>query len=738
VKRFFVYWRHWWLLGLGLIAVGAYLTFNLVREHDRIEAAERERLTTQSKVIEDNLKRQLTAINLTLESIMVELPGWANRAAGRAEGVQHLKGLDAAMPSVLTFVVLDARGTVILSNQNELLGRNFYQREYFQAPMHSLNPKTLYVGQPFKSVLDNYIITLSRVVKDATGRFAGVVVATVDPGDIRILLSSVNYADDMRSMLLHGDGKVFVSEPALANASGSDLSAPGSFFSRHLKSGRAVSDFKGLDDFAPDARLSVIRSVDPAPLAMDKPLVVMVSRSLEPVFGQWQRDARNQSLAYLLLVLVSSLGLRSYRRQRALQRVSATRLRLATEASGIGIWEFNLTTRRYHWDSAMFALFGLNPQTVNERNDDWRQLLLPGELQRMKDATRATIEHGQPFDLIFQIQRKDGQPRYLRNRAALYRDDRGLPNRLIGATEDITGRKLQEEDLRIAAATFESHESLLVTDANAVILRVNHAFTELFGYSAEEAVGQTPRILKSDRHEPAFYAALWQQLLSVGKWQGEIWNRRKNGDVFPEWLVISAVHNDEGLVTHYVATHVDITLRKAAEEEIRNLAFFDPLTGLPNRRLLQDRLHQAIVKAKRDKHHLALLFIDLDKFKPINDDYGHQAGDELLLAVARRLRACVRESDTVARVGGDEFVVLLPGLELPEDASAVARKIHDALIEPFSLSGGQSVNISSSTGIATYPEHGSDETQLMQHADAAMYQAKAGGRDRFVVFEASL
>lgn len=738
MKRFFVYWRHWWLLGLGLIAVGAYLTFNLVREHARIEAAELERLTTQSKVIEDNLTRQLTAINLTLASIIAELPGWQNRPAGRAEGVQHLKILDAAMPAVLTFLVLDAQGAIILSNLDELLGRNFYQREYFQAPMHSLNRKTLYVGQPFKSVLNNYIITLSRVVLDAKGKFAGVVVATVDPGDMQILLSSVNYADDMRSMLVHGGGKVFVSEPTLANVMGPDLSRPSSFFSQHLSSRRAVSHFKGLDDAARDARLSVIRSVEPALLAMDKPLVVMVSRSLEPLFGPWQHDVRNQLGAYLLLVLVSSLGLRSYRRQRELRRVSATRLKLATEASGAGIWEFDLTTRIYHWDSAMFALFGLDPRSVNERNDDWRQLLLPGELQRMRDATRATIKQDQAFDLIFQIQRKDGQRRYLRNRAALYCDDRDMPNRLIGSTNDITVRKLQEADLRIAAATFESHQSMLVTDAKGVILRVNHAFTELFGYTAEEVAGQTLRILHSGRQNQAFYEILWEDLKRDGAWQGEIWNRRKNGDVFPEWLVITAVRNDEGLVTHYVATHVDITLRKAAEEEIRNLAFFDPLTGLPNRRLLQDRLHQAIVKAKRNQQHLALLFVDLDKFKPVNDDYGHQAGDELLLAVARRLQACVRESDTVARVGGDEFVVLLPVIETAPDASAVARKIHDALTEPFSLSGGQSVNISSSTGIATYPEHGSDETQLMQHADAAMYQAKAGGRDRFVVFEASL
>jgi diguanylate cyclase (GGDEF)-like protein len=227
---------------------------------------------------------------------------------------------------------------------------------------------------------------------------------------------------------------------------------------------------------------------------------------------------------------------------------------------------------------------------------------------------------------------------------------------------------------------------------------------------------------------------MWDGINRNGAWQGEIWNRRRNGDVFPVWLNISAVHNHEGLVTHFVATHTDITLRKAAEEEIKHLAFHDSLTQLPNRRLLNDRLHQAVVQAKRDQTRLALMFIDLDKFKPVNDDFGHQAGDELLQAVARRLLACVRESDTVARLGGDEFVVLLPVIDVARDAITVGEKIQKALIQPFTLSKGQTVSISLSAGIAIYPEHGRDENELTKRADAAMYQAKTTGRDRFVMF----
>jgi diguanylate cyclase (GGDEF)-like protein len=207
---------------------------------------------------------------------------------------------------------------------------------------------------------------------------------------------------------------------------------------------------------------------------------------------------------------------------------------------------------------------------------------------------------------------------------------------------------------------------------------------------------------------------------------------------FPCWLCITAVCDEARVVTHYVAIYNDITLRKAAEDEVKRLAFFDQLTSLPNRRLLSDRLHQAVAKVRREKGHLALIFIDLDKFKPVNDLHGHAAGDQLLQAVAHRLRTCVRESDTVARVGGDEFVVLLSSISQAHDAMHVAQKVHAALREPFHLPAGKSVQISSSAGIALYPGHGLDETTLWQHADAAMYAAKGFGRDQYLLYTPTL
>lgn len=736
MKRFLRHWRGWLQLVALLAAVGLWLGMSAWREQDRILARELDRLSTQSKVVEVNLTRQLTAIDLSLKTIQDGLPRWLGTPAGRQEGLQTLVSMEAALSAVRTFLVLDDKGNVTLSSRAELIGRNFYQREYLQAPLKGLDPARLYVSPPFKSVLGPYIFNLTRVIVDNQGRFKGAVSAAIDPQDTDVLLNSVRYTSDMRAMLVHGDGVVFISEPPLAQVMGMDLSGSDAFFSDHQRSLRPQSQFNGMVSTTQDHRLAVLQTVLPPALAMDRPLVVSLNREQAAVLSDWRQDVWWQASGFLLLAAVSLVTLAVFQRQRAQKVMVATRLKLATEASGVGIWEFDLVSKIYQWDTTMFALFGLAPEAAGPRNDEWTKLLSPLDLQRMRDATRATIVQNQPFILTFKIHRPDGQVRHMRNRAALYSDDQGLPRRLIGVTEDVTQRKQQEAELRVAAVAFESNESMLVTNAQVEILRVNQAFTSLFGYGTGDVLGKHPRLLKSGRHDADFYAAMWAQLVKLHHWQGELWNTRKNGEEFPCWLCITAVCDDMGGITHFVGTHTDITLRKASEDEVKRLAFFDPLTQLPNRRLLTDRLHQAITKAKRDHDHMALIYVDLDKFKPVNDHHGHAAGDMLLQAVAHRMRTCVRESDTVARVGGDEFVVLLSNIHHSNDALAVAEKIHTALRDPFELATGQRVNISSSAGLALYPDHGTDEATLSRHADEAMYAAKAQGRDQYVMYSA--
>jgi diguanylate cyclase (GGDEF)-like protein/PAS domain S-box-containing protein len=318
-------------------------------------------------------------------------------------------------------------------------------------------------------------------------------------------------------------------------------------------------------------------------------------------------------------------------------------------------------------------------------------------------------------------------------------DPHGAEMGLLGVIADITDRHVFEEELRVAATTFQIQEGIIVTDPAGVILRVNPAFSDTTGYSAAEAVGKTPAILRSSRHDALFFREMWASLLQAGKWQGELWNRRKSGEEYPQWLAITAVRDENQRVTHYVGAFHDITERKAAEEEIRNLAFYDPLTQLPNRRLLMDRLQQGLASSARNGLYGALIFIDLDNFKTLNDTLGHDLGDQLLLAVARRLQGSVREGDTVARLGGDEFIVMLPALHASATQAAaqvelIGEKIISELNPAYQL-GKHEVRSTPSLGITLFHAHEASVEELLKRADMAMYQAKAAGRNTLRFFD---
>lgn len=307
---------------------------------------------------------------------------------------------------------------------------------------------------------------------------------------------------------------------------------------------------------------------------------------------------------------------------------------------------------------------------------------------------------------------------------------------------DVTECEQAAQRLRIAATAFESQEGMLITDASRKILKVNQAFSEITGYSAEEAVGRTPGILKSGRHGAPFYQDMADSLILLGRWQGEIWNRRKSGEIYPEWLMVTAVKDDGGNITHYVGALTDITSRKSAENEIRTLAFHDALTQLPNRRLLSDRLSQSIASSKRSGRYGAVMFLDLDNFKPINDIHGHEVGDLLLIEAAKRLKCAVREMDTVARFGGDEFVVILSELnannsESVATAKCIAEKICTVLSAPYQLMIQRAGKADSmvehrctvSLGIAMFLNQDVGGNEILKSADQAMYEAKEAGGD---------
>ena len=333
---------------------------------------------------------------------------------------------------------------------------------------------------------------------------------------------------------------------------------------------------------------------------------------------------------------------------------------------------------------------------------------------------------------------KDGV-KWVRTSKVPLRDNQNRLVGLLGIYHDITEAKKMEEWQRITSVTFETQEAIMITDSESRILRVNRAFQEISGYMESEVVGNNPRMFSSERHDAQFYSKMWSTLNDTGKWSGEIWDKRKNGDVYPQSMTITAVYNDHKQVTHYVAIFRDITERKKSEQEIYQLAFFDPLTNLPNRRLLVDRLNHAMQSSLRNGRYGALLYMDMDHFKDINDTRGHPVGDLLLIEVSKRLQSCVREGDSIARIGGDEFVVVLEELSSGlDDAVAqtemVAEKIRSELSNPYILNGDECQS-TPSIGVCLF--FGSDENvdDLLKHADVAMYQAKMAGRNIIRFFD---
>lgn len=416
--------------------------------------------------------------------------------------------------------------------------------------------------------------------------------------------------------------------------------------------------------------------------------------------------------------------------------LSEERWKFALEGAGDGVWDRNLQTGEVVFSRRFMEIHGFAAHELEHQAEAWQARIHPDDLARIEDD-RAAYFAGEKSSYTNErrMQSRDGRWKWILSRGMVVsRDAQGNPLRMIGTHTDITERHEREEALRLASTVILTmDEATLVTNQHNVILSVNPAFTVITGYSPSEAVGRDPKLLASGTHSAMFYQAMWEQLASSGHWHGEICNRRKNGELYIEWLSIKQVRDAQGAPSHYVAVFSDISERKASEARMQQLAHFDVLTGLPNRALFADRLRQAMAKARRDKTRLALMFIDIDKFKPVNDGLGHHVGDLLLKEVAQRLADCVRrESDTVARIGGDEFVVMLPEMATVQSATLVAQKILVALSRPFDIVA-QQIHISASIGIAFSPEHGADEHALLQSADAAMYQAKNNGRNQLYV-----
>ena len=445
--------------------------------------------------------------------------------------------------------------------------------------------------------------------------------------------------------------------------------------------------------------------------------------------------------AHAMKDMVAAMALRERERQAADNRLreSERLFRDVAEFAGEFVWEIDARQVLTYVSDGAAAVFGRPVDKL--RGSDFLSHLPAEERESLLERVRRVALNGEPFRRFeVTILRPDGRRRRLSFSGIPVVDGDGRRTGAYrGTAEDITQRKRDERSLRLAEKVFDnSGQAIMITDAAATILSVNPAFTEITGYPAEEAVGHNPSVFASGRHDAAFYASMWSELKRNGAWEGEIWDRRKNGEVYPKWASINAVNDPEtGEVTHYIAIFSDITERKENEARIEHLAYHDALTGLPNRFALQARLAQSLADARRNGTQVALMFIDLDHFKTINDSLGHDIGDQLLMTVARRISATLRESDTVARLGGDEFVIVVPGVGSPEDAARVAEKVIEHVGEPLALAGHK-LHTSPSIGIGIFPTDGHNAETLMKNADIAMYYAKQHGRNAYRFFTADM
>lgn len=411
------------------------------------------------------------------------------------------------------------------------------------------------------------------------------------------------------------------------------------------------------------------------------------------------------------------------------------RLSIALRAAGAGTWDWDMTTGKLSWSNALFQLFGLDPEKSEATFDTWRGVLHPDDLQVAEDRIMDAVRDHIALFNEYRIVRGSGEVRWIQALGNTTYDEQNNAVRMTGICIDVTAQKKAEEKLHLSARVFaEAHEGIVITDASANIIDVNPAFCKITGYGYEEAIGQNLRIFNSGRQSPEFYTFMMQSLAEEGHWQGEVWNRKRNGVVYAAHLTISALVDKSGSAVNYVGLFSDITESKQQQQTLELMAHYDALTQLPNRVLFADRFKQAITHCKRDKSLLGVCYLDLDGFKQVNDTYGHEAGDQMLIELALRIKSAMREEDTVSRQGGDEFALLLGGLDTAEQCFNTLERIHQAIAQPYVIEG-HIITLGASSGVTIYPLDDAEPDTLLRHADQAMYQAKLDGRNHFQLFD---
>lgn len=647
-------------------------------------------------------------------------------------------------PEVSGLRVFDASGDLLYTSLPRAMQKvSVADRDYFLALKRDAHLQRFYSAVITSRISGAPVFVLAYPVRDKRGQFLGIVSAAISLSHFEALLRSIELGENSVISIRRSDSFALVLRwPALPGEVNQVL--PAEHPNRaEIESGKRIVTTDTTAHTDGTRRIFSLHALE------NHPFYVLVGIAHQDMLQGWYRRLAVVLIASGWVLALSSALALSLRRSEAeligayenLQQTEhdllekEQRFRTLFDEAPVGHALNRLEDGHFIAINQMFSdITGYSRESLN-RMSYWA--LTPdryaADEAKQLELLKQTGRYG-PYEKHYI--HKDGHWVPVRLQGCIVTAPGG-EKQILSVVENISEQKQAEERIHLLASVFQySGEAILISDRDNNIVEVNTAFTRMTGYTWEDVAGKNPRLLSSGRNTAEEYADMWHHIQEQGQWQGELWDRHKDGHVYPKWITISTIHDSQGNVTHYIANFTDITEHKAAEERIHYIAHHDALTKLPNRLNLQGRLEQALASARRGKERLAVLFVDLDRFKVINDTLGHHIGDDLLMEVADRLRQSVRDSDVVARLGGDEFVVVLTGLAA-EDVAPIARKMLAHLGEPYLLTNHE-LHSTPSIGISLFPEDGDDVDTLMKNADTAMYHAKSAGRNNYQFFRSGM
>ncbi|MGJ7460411.1 EAL domain-containing protein [Halomonas sp. MA07-2] len=745
---------------VGMLVLFGSLAGFMFDQYQRDMQAARERTAARADLVAEWVGSTFSASDFLLSDVSEQLqPPWRQRLFGEPLDpamvedflIQHRQRLD--LVDEVNLVGPEGR---ILASSSSLYPQGFDMSGLpFHSAFESRPELSGWVTPLFWSALAaRHLVVHARRLPDGQG----LAMVELDPGVFGQALERLSLARGQSIAIIDTEMHLIARHPRLDDdeplaALGVTIDEPQT--EAFIESGEARVHLRTASPLDGDERIYTLRRIN------GLPFVVVVGEKASILLGGWMYRLWVRILIGLAVMGLGWLALRHYLNRLRLEEEVRQQVRereLARRDARAG--EARLQTLVGSIRDMIFVFDGEGRFTYIHAPDPdelladaatalqrpYCEVLPPAMAAQLDEAFQTLRQSGKPVEYDYTLH-IGGKPRQYHSVLSpllvpgeAQEEAQGeAPGGALAVVRDVTEERATEAQLRIAATAFETHLGMLITDRDSRILKVNDTFTRITGYTEAEVVGRNPRLLSSGLHDEAFYRRLWRGVLRTDSWQGEVWNRRKNGEVFPEWLTLSAVRNAAGKTTHFVATFSDLTERKAAEKEIHQLAFFDPLTGLPNRRLMLDRLEVALKDSYRSGKFGALLFLDLDHFKQVNDTLGHHAGDQLLQEVAHRLEGVLRDTDTVARLGSDEFAVLLYDLrgdveEVAVIAERVANKLLAVMQAPLRL-GEESLSVSISIGLTLYRGHEATLDEILQQADMALFQAKAAGRNALAFFD---